>query len=211
MNHNTPFRLRGTIVLALVVATVIAASTATAAIDPRLVNPAAGAMVAVTGQLALPPGATLEPTVASPCRQEPRSSPPVGSPPPARSHARADTVAGQPTLPPGATLEPIVAPSGTARRRRSRPRAVRPGSRGPGWVRLGRCGSGGWNRVGSRTAPWQCSARIQALRAAPTASAALRASARERCGRVWMARPHSPECQRGHGQTSLPIPRENGA
>ena len=135
--------------------------------------PAGATLVAFAArQFALPPGATLEPTLA-----------------------------GQPALPPGATLEPTVAEPArasarshprahhgadeTARRRRSRPLAVRPGSRGPGWVRLDRCGSGGRNRVGRRTAPRWCSSRIQALRATPTASAALRASDQERCGRVY--------------------------
>jgi hypothetical protein len=65
MNHNTPFRLRRAIVLGLVVATAIVTSTAGAAINPRFVNPTAGGTEASTGQPALPPGATLEPTAAS--------------------------------------------------------------------------------------------------------------------------------------------------
>ena len=66
MNHNTPFRLRRTIVLALAVATAMATATASvAAIDPRFVNPTAGAMVATAEPVAAPlPGATVEPVAA---------------------------------------------------------------------------------------------------------------------------------------------------
>jgi hypothetical protein len=83
MNHYTPFRFRRAIVFGLVVATAaIATSTAGAAIDPRFVNPTAGAFAAPTGQFALPPGATVDPVAAS---------------------------AGQFGLPPGATVEPVAA------------------------------------------------------------------------------------------------------
>jgi hypothetical protein len=98
MNQNTPFRFARTIVLGLVVATAVVAPAAGAAIDPRFVDPTAGAMVALTGQPALPPGATLEPTV-------------TGQPALPPGATLEPTVAGQPALPPGAAPEPIVAPT----------------------------------------------------------------------------------------------------
>ena len=49
MKHNTPFRLRRTIVLGLVVATTIVTTSAVSA---------------ATGQFTLPPGATVEPVAA---------------------------------------------------------------------------------------------------------------------------------------------------
>ena len=61
MNHNTLIRLRRTMVLGLVAAAAITTSTATAAIEPRFVNPTAGAFAASTEQFVLPPGATAEP------------------------------------------------------------------------------------------------------------------------------------------------------
>jgi hypothetical protein len=103
MNHYTPFRFRRAIVFGLVVATAaIAASTAGAAIDPRFVNPTAGAFAAppgatvdpVAASAALPPGATLEPVAAS-------AALPPG--------ATLDPVAASAALPPGATLEPVAA------------------------------------------------------------------------------------------------------
>jgi hypothetical protein len=88
MNHYTPFRFRRAIVFGLVVATAaIATSTAGAAIDPRFVNPTAGAFAA-------PPGATLEPVVASA---------------PLPPGATLEPVAASAALPPGATLEPVAA------------------------------------------------------------------------------------------------------
>jgi hypothetical protein len=93
MNHYTPFRFRRAIVFGLVVATAaIATSTAGAAIDPRFVNPTAGAFAAPTGQFALPPGATAEPVVAS-------AALPPG--------ATLEPVVVSAALPPGATLEPV--------------------------------------------------------------------------------------------------------
>ena len=64
------------------------------------------------GQPALPPGATLEPTVAEQFALPPGATPAptvarqVALPPGATLEP---TVAGQPALPPGATLEPTVA------------------------------------------------------------------------------------------------------
>ena len=98
MRRNTPFRSRRTIVLGLVVATAVVAPAAGAAIDPRFVNPTVGAMVALAAQFALPPGATLEPTLAG----QPALPPEATLEP---------TVASQPALPPEATLEPTMAPT----------------------------------------------------------------------------------------------------
>jgi hypothetical protein len=101
MNHYTPFRFRRAIVFGLVVATAaIATSTAGAAIDPRFVNPTAGAFAAPTGQFALPPGATVDPVAASAGQ--------FGLPPGATVEPVAAS-AGQFGLPPGATVEPVAA------------------------------------------------------------------------------------------------------
>jgi hypothetical protein len=98
MNHYTPFRFRRAIVFGLVVATAaIATSTAGAAIDPRFVNPTAGAFAASTEQFVLPPGATVEPVAASTGQ--------FALPP----GATVEPVAASAALPPGATLEPVAA------------------------------------------------------------------------------------------------------
>src|SRR3990170_4333235 len=68
MNHKTPFRLRRTIVLGLVVATALVTTSAAAASAGQPVLPP-GATVepvaASAGQPVLPPGATVEPVAAS--------------------------------------------------------------------------------------------------------------------------------------------------
>jgi len=67
MNHKTPFRLRRTIVLGLVVATALVTTSAVAASAGQPVLPP-GATVepvaASAGQPVLPPGATAEPVAA---------------------------------------------------------------------------------------------------------------------------------------------------
>ena len=100
MNHYTPFRFRRAIVFGLVVATAaIATSTAGAAIDPRFVNPTAGAFAAPTGQFALPPGATVEPVAAS------------AALPPGATLEPVAVSAVKPSLNTGATVQPFPAPT----------------------------------------------------------------------------------------------------
>ena len=68
MNHKTPFRLRRTIVLGLVVATALVTTSAVAASAGQPVLPPGATVepfVASAGQPVLPPGATVEPVAAS--------------------------------------------------------------------------------------------------------------------------------------------------
>ena len=207
MNRNTPFRFRRTIVLGLVVATAVVAPAAGAAIDrrrarqprrpePRPSPPWRGSSRSRPeppssppwrGSSRCPPGATLEPTVA-----EQPALPPGATLEP--------TVAGQPVLPPGATLEPTVAPTeqpGGVEVAPSPSSTVVEARDGLDWTDAG---ARGWNRVGSVLLLGGVLFVIQALRPTPTASAALRASAQETCGRVyWPVRTAK--------ETSLPIPR----
>ena len=67
MNHNTPFRLRRTIVLGLVAATAIVTTSAVSAATGQFTLPpgaTADPVSAATGQFTLPPGATVEPVAA---------------------------------------------------------------------------------------------------------------------------------------------------
>ena len=67
MNHNTPFRLRRTIVLGLVVATAIVTTSAVSAATGQFTLPpgaTADPVSAATGQFTLPPGATADPVAA---------------------------------------------------------------------------------------------------------------------------------------------------
>src|SRR3990170_3619183 len=106
MNHKTPFRLRRTIVLGLVVATALVTTSAAAASAGQPVLPPGATVepfVASAGQPVLPPGATVEPFVAS-----------AGQPvlPPGAPGEPFAASAGQPVLPPGATVEPVAASAG---------------------------------------------------------------------------------------------------
>jgi len=93
MNHKTPFRLRRTIVLGLVVATALVITSAAAAMIGQPVLPL---------QPTLPPGATVEQVAAS-----------TGQPvlPPGATVEQVAASTGQPVLPPGSTVESVAAPT----------------------------------------------------------------------------------------------------